>query len=239
MTPGSLTGRPVVETSNLLDVDPDLAASLGDDARAARHALKVVLITVPPGACDLRALISGRRASAAVVLDGLISRRTLIGSHAAVELIWPSDLITPLPNLAEAQPFLVPTISWTCEITTRLALLPPNMSYVAARWPVIADALHERVEARHTRLATIHAIAQVPRAEERLRLLLWLLAGRFGRVSAEGVVLDLRLSYRTIGELIGARRPTLSLAMKALRASGEVAVRDDGALILHEEPLAS
>ena len=229
-------GRPSVETADLLEVDPDFAAGLGEHAREARAALKVVLVTIPPGPCDVEGLIAGRRASGAVVVEGLISRRTLIGAHAAVELIWPGDVIAPLPNLSVAQPFLVPEISWTAELTTRLALLPPSTFRLAVRWPELASTLRERMEVRHARLATVHAIAQVPRAEERLRLLLWLLAGRFGRVTAQGVVLDVRLPYRTIGELIGARRPTLSLAMKALRASGEVTVREDGALVLREEP---
>lgn len=186
MREGAPPGRPSVETADLLEVDPDFAAGLGEHAREARAALKVVLVTIPPGPCDVEGLIAGRRASGAVVVEGLISRRTLIGAHAAVELIWPGDVIAPLPNLSVAQPFLVPEISWTAELTTRLALLPPSTFRLAVRWPELASTLRERMEVRHARLATVHAIAQVPRAEERLRLLLWLLAGRFGRVTAQG-----------------------------------------------------
>ena len=92
------------------------------------------------------------------------------------------------------------------------------------------------METRHIRLSTLHAIAQIPRAEARLYLLLWLLAERFGRVTSEGVVLDIVLPYRTIGEMIGARRSTVSLAMKALRSSGSVAPRPDGTVLLLGTP---
>ena len=62
--------------------------------------------------------------------------------------------------------------------------------------------------------------------------LLWHLAERFGRVAPDGVVLGLRLTHRMIGELVGAQRPTVSLALTSLLEDGLVARRDDGTLVL-------
>jgi hypothetical protein len=76
------------------------------------------------------------------------------------------------------------------------------------------------------------AICQLPRVEQRVLALLWHLAERFGRMAPDGVVLDLRLKHRLIGELVGAQRPTISLALATLLEEGLVRRRPGGALLL-------
>ena len=66
------------------------------------------------------------------------------------------------------------------------------------------------------------AIAHVRHAESRLLLLLWHLAERWGRVTRDGVLLPMRLTHRTIGHLIGAQRPTVTLAVGQLVATGAI-----------------
>jgi CRP/FNR family transcriptional regulator, cyclic AMP receptor protein len=68
--------------------------------------------------------------------------------------------------------------------------------------------------------------------EDRLHAMLWLLAERWGRVTPEGVTLPLRLTHELLGQLVGAKRPTVSLAMKELEARGAVRRRLDGAWLL-------
>ena len=46
------------------------------------------------------------------------------------------------------------------------------------------------------------------------------------------------LSHRLIGELVGARRPTVSTALGELARSGEILRRDDGTWLLTGEPLS-
>jgi hypothetical protein len=62
------------------------------------------------------------------------------------------------------------------------------------------------------------------------------LAERWGRVTPDGVLLPLTLSHRMLGQLIGARRPTVSTALGALTRAGEVSRRMDGGWLLCGSP---
>jgi CRP/FNR family cyclic AMP-dependent transcriptional regulator len=55
-------------------------------------------------------------------------------------------------------------------------------------------------------------------------------------VSGEGVVVPLALSHRVLGQLVGARRPTVSSAISELGRRGELLRRDDGSWVLKGEP---
>ena len=47
-----------------------------------------------------------------------------------------------------------------------------------------------------------------------------LLADRWGRVTPDGIVVDLALTHELIGHLVGGRRPTVTLALAELAESG-------------------
>jgi CRP/FNR family cyclic AMP-dependent transcriptional regulator len=79
------------------------------------------------------------------------------------------------------------------------------------------------------------AIAQLPRVEDRVLVLLWTLAERWGRVGPQGVRLPLGLPHRTLATLVGARRPSVTTAVTGLTRAGLVERVDDGWL-LHGDP---
>ena len=79
------------------------------------------------------------------------------------------------------------------------------------------------------------AIAQVPRVDARVLVLLWLLADRWGRVSPQGVRVPLSLTHETIGKLVGARRPSVTTALGVLTRRGLVE-RTDSGWLLHGDP---
>lgn len=225
------------QRGSLLDLDPDLGAELGgEEAATARKWLHVPLVRIPTGVSEVDELLERAEAAAALVVAGVLVHRVTLAGHTAAELVGPGDVITRAPDEQLTHPVLMPEVAWSCEEGATLVLIAERMKPSFARWPALDRAFEERHAARLARLATLHAIAQIPRAEERLLLLLWLLAERFGRVTGEGVVLDLSLRYRLIGELIGARRSTVSLAMKDLRERGLVVIRSDGGLVLPEPP---
>ena len=81
------------------------------------------------------------------------------------------------------------------------------------------------------------AIALHPKLDERLQLLLWEIADRYGRVHADGVHIDLPLTHELISQLAGARRPSVSSALSRLVGRGLVERHGQG-WILHGEPPA-
>lgn len=69
------------------------------------------------------------------------------------------------------------------------------------------------------------AIALEPRLERRLILKLRQLAERWGRVTPEGVRLDLRVTHQELGDMIGGARESVTGALGRLQDSGEIVVR--------------
>jgi DNA-binding FadR family transcriptional regulator len=88
------------------------------------------------------------------------------------------------------------------------------------------------------RRSITQAISQLNRVDRRLLALFWHLAERWGRVSRDGIAVPLVLSHRLIGELVGARRPTVSTALAELAREGELIRREDGTWLLTGEPVA-
>src|ERR1044072_3540550 len=84
------------------------------------------------------------------------------------------------------------------------------------RYPEITAGLFDRLSERSLRLATTQAISQLTRVDRRLKALFWHLAERWGRVSGDGVIVPLALTHRILGQLVGARRPTVSTALSEL-----------------------
>jgi CRP/FNR family cyclic AMP-dependent transcriptional regulator len=73
-------------------------------------------------------------------------------------------------------------------------------------------------------------------AGRHLKALFWHLAERWGRVSGDGVVVPLALTHRILGQLVGARRPTVSTALSELAERGELVRRSDGSWLLRGDP---
>jgi hypothetical protein len=120
-------------------------------------------------------------------------------------------------------------------IPTQLAMLGKDVLVGTHRWPRLAAGLHARTAEQVERVAVQLAICQLPRVEDRLLALFWLLAESWGRVTASGTVLPLNLTHETLGALVGARRPTVTLALGELAARGAV-LRQDKTWLLLEHP---
>ena len=73
------------------------------------------------------------------------------------------------------------------------------------------------------RLAVQLAICQLPRVQDRVLAMLWLLAESWERVTSSGTTLSLSLTHQA---LVGARRPTVTLALGELAERGAVVQQD-------------
>lgn len=69
------------------------------------------------------------------------------------------------------------------------------------------------------------AIALEPRLERRLILKLRQLASRWGKVTPEGVRLDLRVTHQELGDMVGGARESITVALGRLQDQGDVIVR--------------
>lgn len=171
----------------------------------------------------------------ALLLDGLAGRHVALGDRVATQVLGPGDVIDPWSPGGDA---LLPyTVSWSAFEPATVAVLDRRFATAAQRWPALTATAQQRLAAVGERLAVHLAICQLPRVEQRVLALLWHLAERFGRVAPEGVIVDLRLTHRLIGELVGAQRPTVSLALSSLLDDGLVVRRADGAYVLRRDSL--
>ena len=169
------------------------------------------------------------------VIDGLLLCERPIGSVRSAEIVGPGDL---LPHPAEANDPTSPRATWTCLTNARLAVVDVADAARTVAWPRISARLLADVEAQLHRASQATAIAHLPRVADRVHATLWRLAERFGRVTPEGVKLRLDLTHRTIGTLVGARRPTVSIALRCLDETGAVVRTADGWLLAPEPPAA-
>jgi CRP/FNR family cyclic AMP-dependent transcriptional regulator len=221
----------VVRTIRLLDHDPELGASLRPERRAAaRASAHATRVDVGRGTHTLEQLVDGRRGVyGALLLAGLVNRTVALDGAVAAQLLGPGDLV----RAGKRTDALVRTTTrWTVLEPLSIALLDERFLLTVRRWPEIVAALFERVAAQEDRRAVHRALCQLSRVEDRVHALLWLLAERWGVVTPDGVTLRLRLTHELIGQLAGAKRPTVSLALKELERRGAVRRHVDGSLVL-------
>lgn len=219
--------------AELLGVVPQLGDFLEPaHVKAARWALRVPVIELPAGPLDREGLVAGG-GFGAVVLSGLLMRHLDIGGHPALDLHGPGDLI----GVRSVADTLLPAgDSWIATVPTRLGVLDDRFLMAVRRWPRLVTGLFQQTQEQHDRLLFQLVIAEQPRVEDRLLALFWHLAERFGHVTIEGIVVSLGLTHEALGRLIGAQRPTVTLALRALSARGAVQRRPDRSWLVTEQP---
>ena len=79
-------------------------------------------------------------------------------------------------------------------------------------------------------------ICQLPRVDQRVLAIMWLLAESWGQVTPGGVRLPLALTHETLGAMVGARRPTVTLALRKLSQQGAIIHQESGWLLLEPPP---
>ena len=167
----------------------------------------------------------------ALLLDGLVTINVVLGDRVAAQLAGPGDL---LHATRSPDPLLPLHASHFVSERTRVAILDRHFIAALRLWPALLLTLHERLRVQEHRLAVHSAIGKLRRVEDRIVALLWHLAERWGRVTADGVILPLALTHEAIGRLAGAERPTVTLAMGELSRAGDIVRRDDGAFVLRD-----
>ena len=218
------------QTTNLayvLDEVPDLGAHIEREQwAAARAAVTLPALRVAAGEWDPAEALDGPgRAFGLLVLDGLLARTVDIGRHPGLELYGSGDVVGHTSLGASVLPAAE---AWAVASPARLAVLDDTFLLAARRWPRLITGLIGQGQQQRDRLVLQLVSAAQPRVETKLLAVFRLLSERFGTVGVEGVVVSLQLTHETLGRLVGAQRPTVTLALGALRERGALVRRDDG-----------
>ncbi len=225
------------DTVRLLEADPDLGALLTGPRRdEAERDLTVRRHDVPAGTWDVERL-GGTSPDhvGLLLLDGVLSRELMVADQVSAELLGPGDLVRPWQTGNRANLLPVEAV-WSVLTPLDVAVLDRRFAADVARYPEITSVLLDRLGERSVRLGTTQAISQLTRVDRRLRALFWHLAERWGRVSSQGVIVPLALTHRILGQLVGARRPTVSTALAELAEREELVRRPDGSWLLRGDP---
>ena len=113
-----------------------------------------------------------------------------------------------------------------------LALLDDSVLFAIRCWPAVAVRLLKRTAEQSQTLEVQFVITQLPRVDQRVFALLWLLAERWGEATKLGTHVPLNLTHETLGALIGARRPTVTLARRELSDRGALVKQPHGWLLI-------
>ena len=168
-----------------------------------------------------------------LVLDGLIALGLDAGRAQVSWLIGPGDLIRPW-DMRET--CLTEQTRWHALTNTRVALLDGDFSRRTGGIPVIARSVVAKAAQTSQWLLAKSLIVSAPVIEERLLLLFALLAERWGKVRSEGVWLELPLTHEMLARMSGARRPSVSTALRSLGDAGLVESMHRGCWLLHGFP---
>jgi hypothetical protein len=219
----------------LLREDPELAESIEPARRAqAMSECTSRAIAVPPGPWSGGG-VEHEDCIGLLILDGFMIRRVGIEGRFGAELLGQGDLLRPWKDEHESATLLL-TASWSVVEPARLAVLDSDFLQYVARYPQMAASLVGRAVHRSLNLAVNMAIVHQARVDVRLHMLLWHLAGRWGRVRSDGMMLPLRLTHVVLADLVAARRPTVTSALSDLARRGQVRPEGDGWLLLGEPP---
>lgn len=218
----------------LFDVEPDLARFLTADEQAEARRIAVPAQVFAKSQEDVTMALAEAGAFGALVLEGMFLQSLTLGEHTAMRLLGPGDVI----SRGATRSMLLADAPVRAAASSKVAMLGNEVLLAARRWPRIVAGLHVRMAEQSERQAAHLVICQLPRVEERLLAFLWLLAESWGQVTASGTVLPLSLTHDALGALIGARRPTVTLALGELSERGAIVRQDRGWLLLEavEEP---
>jgi CRP-like cAMP-binding protein len=224
----------------VLHADWELAERLEGTRRARAESLSIArVLRREAGVWNARHDADhGRDGLGLLVVEGTLVRRVGMAGRSGAELLSVGDLLQPSQHDGEQAtvPF---EATWRVLTPLRLAVLDLSWMARMAPFPEVMAELGARIMMRARRLASLLAIAQHHRLEDRLRLFFWELADRYGRVGPDGVRLELSLTHELISHLVGAHRPSVSSALGRLEQAGQVRRQGRGWLLLGVPPTSA
>ncbi len=207
----------------VLESDPDLGEDLSDEQlQIARGRAVAEVVEYPAGPWEVGPDDFEREANLGLLLiEGLLAREVTVGDYTCAELLGPGDVLQPWLRIGPDQS-VATEVDWDVVQAVQLAVLGREFSRRLAPFPEVTAAISRRLMQRTHWLAFHLAVCGLRRIDDRLLLVLWHFADRWGSVTREGVRLDVPLTHGVLAAVIGARRPSVSTAIGRLMDAGRV-----------------
>jgi CRP-like cAMP-binding protein len=219
-------GRPLAALVPLADALGDAVPQLPDErSDRVRRAVRARTLAVRRGRWDAVADARESGGLGFVVLHGTLLCRVVAGHREGAELLGPGDLIQP--GHADSDP-----VSWRAVTDATLAVVDARVLQEAGAAPELIAGLLTAAASRTNTVARQVVVAQWSSVDDRIVATLEMLADRWGVVTPEGYALPEYLTHALIAPLVGARRPSVTTALKRLGEAGTVRRATDGRWIV-------
>ncbi len=194
-------------------------------------------VRLDAGPVDMQALAAGDDTwLGLLIMDGALLVQLNAGRARVGWLAGPDDLIRPweMSDLS-----LTARGEWRALVPTNVAVLDDAFSRRAEPMPGLSASLLQRSGRTARWLMAKSVVLSAPLIGERLLLLFAVLADRWGRVTPQGVRIDLPLTHELLAVLCGARRPSVTMALRELADQGLLTRDANGRWILRRNVIAA
>jgi CRP/FNR family cyclic AMP-dependent transcriptional regulator len=171
-----------------------------------------------------------------LLAGGLMVRGVRVDGVTADELVFAGDVLAPTWR-DEGTACVGEAVTWRALEDSRAVVLGHRFLAATSRRPALAVALCRRQLDQSARVARHAAVTRLPRVDRRILNLLCAVAEERGRMTPGGAVVELPLTHAALGRLVGAKRPTVSLALKSL-AEADLVRQSGSRWVLAPEALA-
>ena len=217
----------------LLEADPDLARYLpADSVRALAGTLLADVMELPRGEWQPTHSEPQHGHLGYLLLDGVLVRQITVEGARSAELLGRGDLVRPWLE----DPVSFCDAQWRVMEPARLAILDRRIGVKLCARPELSAALVDKAMRRTRSLAVTAATENIRGLENRLLVLFWHLAERFGHRRGGSVVVPLHLTHETLSLLAGARRPSVTTALGALANQGSLTRNGTNEWVLNGPP---
>ena len=145
-----------------------------------------------------------------------MARGITVADRRSIELFGPGDVIARPEDEGDLA-LLAIDETWDVLDPLRVALLDARfVEQALARHPELIGAVLARFERQTNRVAINLAIVHHQRVDVRVLRLLWGLAGRWGRLHGNGMLVPFRLRHAMLADLVAARRQAVTTALGSL-----------------------
>jgi hypothetical protein len=219
---------------SLVEFDLDLNPHADGWAVPGRRRIAARLVHIGPGPFDPSTLIGDPAGwLGLVVVQGLALVQVDAGRAPIGWLVGADDVLRPW-DMDEVS--LLASASWHVLVPMRLALLDADFARrVTGLTPVTEALVAKTMQTSHWLFAK-SLVTGTSVIEERLLLLFALLGERWGKATSAGVVVAMPLTHQVLATLIGARRPSVSTALRGLSAGGLLRRTAEGWLLCRTSP---